>query len=86
MPAGGRATEESIREATRNSLEKADELGCVSLVLPALGGGIAGFDLEDGARVIAEMIRRHDPEALSDVRLIAYSEEEAETIQETTVE
>ncbi|QIB73684.1 Appr-1-p processing protein [Halogeometricum borinquense] len=77
----GQATAESIRDAARNSLERADELGCESLVIPALGCGVAGFALEDGARIICEVIDGHDPDSLSDVRFIAYSEDEAETIR-----
>jgi O-acetyl-ADP-ribose deacetylase (regulator of RNase III) len=76
----GRATEESIRDAARNTLETADELGVQSLVIPALGCGVAGFELEDGARIICEIIDEYDPETLEDVRLIAYSDEEYETI------
>ncbi len=41
----GRATAESIRDATRNALAKADELGCESLVVPILGTGSGGFRL-----------------------------------------
>ncbi|MFW6384681.1 MAG: macro domain-containing protein [Halodesulfurarchaeum sp.] len=78
----GLATEESIRNATRNALRIANELGCESLVIPALGCGVAGFDLETGARVIAEVIDEHEPETLSDVRFIGYSAEEYETIDE----
>src|SRR6056297_2183367 len=39
----GKATAESIRSATRNALDAADERGCQSLVVPALGCGVAGF-------------------------------------------
>jgi O-acetyl-ADP-ribose deacetylase (regulator of RNase III) len=77
----GQATAESIRDATRNSLEAADELGCESLVVPALGCGVAGFSLDDGARIICEEIAAYEPTSLSDVRVIAYSDEEFETIQ-----
>ena len=77
----GKATEDSIRSATRNALERADDLGCESLVLPALGCGVAGFDLEEGARIICEEIAAYDPDGLSDVRCIAYSDEEYETIE-----
>jgi O-acetyl-ADP-ribose deacetylase (regulator of RNase III) len=77
----GEATAESIREATRNTLERADELGCESLVMPALGCGVAGFDIEDGARIIAETIAEYDPETLSDVRFIAYSDDEYGTVE-----
>ena len=76
----GLATAESVREATKNSLEAADELGCESVVIPALGCGVAGFDLEEGARIIAETIEGYEPTSIDDVRFIAYSEEEYETI------
>jgi O-acetyl-ADP-ribose deacetylase (regulator of RNase III) len=75
----GRATAESIRDATRNALDAADELGCESLVIPALGCGVAGFDLADGIRLIAAVLAEYEPEHLRDVRLIAYDDEEFET-------
>lgn len=77
----GQATENSIRSATQGSLETADELGCYSLVIPALGCGVAGFPLAEGVSIIAETIDSYQPTALSDVRLIAYSEEEVSTIE-----
>ncbi|WP_231182801.1 macro domain-containing protein [Haladaptatus sp. DYF46] len=78
----GKATPESVREATRNALREADERGAASVVLPALGCGVAGFDLRDGGKIICEEIRRFDPTSLEDVRLIAYSGEEYETLRE----
>ncbi|WP_293032376.1 macro domain-containing protein [Natronococcus sp.] len=82
--ADGQATEESIRDATRNALETADELGCRSLVMPALGCGVAGFDLEAGAEIIGEEIDGYDPDFLEDVRFIAYSDEEYDAIRAAT--
>ena len=76
----GEATAESIADATRNTLERADELGAESLVIPALGCGVAGFSLEEGARIIAEILHSYDPETLTDVRFIAYADEEYDTI------
>ncbi len=58
------ATAESVRDSTRNALETADELGCRSLVLPALGCGVAGFDLADGAAIIGDVIDGYEPETL----------------------
>ncbi|WP_372912306.1 macro domain-containing protein [Salinigranum sp.] len=78
----GQATAESIRDATRNALAAADERGCESLVVPALGCGVAGFDLAEGARIICEVIDGYEPTTLSDVRVIAYSDEEYETIRD----
>lgn len=77
----GRATEESIRTATRNALERAEDLGCSSVVLPVLGTGAAGFPFEDGARFVCETVWRYEPAGLQDVRVIAYSDEEFETLE-----
>jgi O-acetyl-ADP-ribose deacetylase (regulator of RNase III) len=77
----GRATAESIRDATRNALAAADERGCSSLVVPAIGCGVAGFDLEDGARIICEAIADYEPTSLADVRFVAYSDTEYETVR-----
>ena len=77
----GQATAESIREATRNALERADGLGAESLVIPALGCGVAGFDLAEGARIICAELDRFEPESLADVRFIAYSDEEVGTVR-----
>ena len=80
----GKATPESVRSATENALLAADERGCRSLVIPALGCGVAGFDLELGARIIGETIANYEPSSLSDVRFIAYSDSEFETIRDVT--
>ena len=80
----GQATAESIRDATRNALEKADDLGCRSLVLPALGCGVAGFETAEGAELIGEEIDDYEAEVLEDVRFIAYSDEEYDTIRAAT--
>jgi O-acetyl-ADP-ribose deacetylase (regulator of RNase III) len=77
----GQATAESIRDATRNTLERAEQLGAESLVLPALGCGVAGFDLAEGAGLICEELDRFEPDSLADVRFIAYSDEEYATLQ-----
>jgi O-acetyl-ADP-ribose deacetylase (regulator of RNase III) len=82
----GRATAESIRDAARNALEAADGLGCESLVMPALGCGVAGFDLEEGARIIAEVIDAYEPDHLRDVRFVAYSDEEFEALRRVAEE
>lgn len=78
----GRATSESIREATRNALERADEFGCESLVIPILGTGAAGFDFETGAQLVCEEVWTYEPTTLTDVRVIAYSEPEYRAVAE----
>lgn len=78
----GRATPESIHEATRNTLYKADELGCKSLVIPVLGTGAAGFEFEEGTAIVVEEVRKYEPTTLHDVRVIAYSNSEYRSLQE----
>ena len=78
------ATADSIRVATRNALERADELGCESLVIPALGCGVAGFDLAEGGALVAQELVAFDPHSLDDVRFIAYSDEEFTTVHRAT--
>jgi len=49
---------EKIRQATRNGLTMADELGIKSIAFPALGTGIGGFPIKECARVmIAEVLK-----------------------------
>ncbi|HET7324094.1 MAG TPA: macro domain-containing protein [Halococcus sp.] len=78
----GQATTESIRDATRNTLARADELECASLVIPALGCGVAGFSLREGATLICEEISEYEPDSLAEVRFIGYSDDEVATIRE----
>ncbi len=77
----GKATEESIRTATRNTLKTADELGCESLVIPILGTGVAGFAFERGAQLICEEIDDYEPATLTDVRAIAYTDADYTQLQ-----
>lgn len=72
----GKATAESIRHATMNALSAADDLECRTLVIPALGCGVAGFDLEEGAQIIAETLVEYDAITLESVSMIAYSADE----------
>ena len=81
MPPGGKATERSIRDATLHALETADDLQCESIVLPAIGCGVAGFDFEEGVHIICETIQEYDPYYLEDVTLIAYSDDEFDEME-----
>lgn len=50
-------------------------------MIPALGCGVAGFDLEAGARIICDAIDGYDPGTLQDVRFVAYADDEYEAIR-----
>lgn len=76
------ATPESVREATRHSLEAADDLGAASVVIPLLGCGGGGFPTREGARLICEGVRDYDPDVLTDVRVIGNTDREYRTVEE----
>ena len=59
MRLGGRTTEPSLREATRNSLLRAKEKGLESIAVPAIGTGIAGFPLDRCAEIMGAEVRDH---------------------------
>jgi O-acetyl-ADP-ribose deacetylase len=59
MRLGGRTTEPSLREATRNSLLRAKEKGLESIAFPAIGTGIAGFPLDRCAEIMGAEVRDH---------------------------
>ncbi len=50
---------EKIRQATRNSLLRADELGIKSIVFPALGTGVGGFPIEECARIMLGEVQEY---------------------------
>jgi O-acetyl-ADP-ribose deacetylase (regulator of RNase III) len=70
MEPGGRATVESVRDSTRNSLLRAEELGLESIALPAIGTGVGGLSLEEAARIQIEEARRFAGEAKSLKRIV----------------
>lgn len=78
------ATDQSIQEATDNSLQAADYLECKTLVLPLLGCGAGGYPTPDGARLICEEIDAFDPSTLVDVRVIGYTDREIDILEEVT--
>jgi O-acetyl-ADP-ribose deacetylase (regulator of RNase III) len=59
MQLGGPTSAEIIRDATRSTLRKADELGARSLALVAFGTGVGGFPVEEAARIEVEQVREH---------------------------
>jgi O-acetyl-ADP-ribose deacetylase (regulator of RNase III) len=82
----GEATEESIQNATLNALEKAEELGCESLVIPILGTGAARFSFEQGADIVCEAIDDYEVSSLKDVRVIAYGDSQYSTLQDVAAQ
>lgn len=54
MPPRGRADEDSVRRAARRSFALANERGCRTIAIPAIGAGIGGFSPQRCAEVLLE--------------------------------
>ena len=59
MGLGQRTTAESLRASTRAVLQLAEENGIKTLAFPAVGTGIAGFDVTRCAQIMIEQVRAH---------------------------
>jgi len=59
MELGGPTSAEIIERATESTLARAEELGCRSLALVAFGTGVAGFPLDEAARIMVGAAREH---------------------------
>jgi len=76
MPPGGVATEQSVRSCVRRSLELAQQNGCRSIAIPAIGAGIGGFSMQRCAEILLEEARRHlaGETSLEEVRFVLFGE------------
>jgi O-acetyl-ADP-ribose deacetylase (regulator of RNase III) len=59
-----------IRQATQNSLRRADELALKSIAFPALGTGVGGFSLEECARIMLDVVQKHSAGGTSLERVV----------------
>lgn len=46
---------------------------------PILGTGATGFEFEDGARLVCEVVQQYEPSNVTVARNIAYTQREYET-------
>ncbi|MAG22265.1 MAG: Appr-1-p processing protein [Candidatus Diapherotrites archaeon] len=78
MPHSGdeRATSDSISQSTRHALKLADELECQTIAIPAVGCGIAGFPLNQGAKIILREIFRFHGKNLEKCIVVLFSDAE----------
>lgn len=76
MHAGKSATEDSVRAATRNSLELARGRKLRSIAFPALGTGVGGFPKQRCAEIMLEEARAHlaGETSLEEIHFVLYGE------------
>ncbi len=65
-----------IRQSTKNSLLRADEISIKSIAFPALGTGVGGFPLDECARIIISEVNQYSARetALERVVFALYNE------------
>ena len=56
-----RTSAATIESAVRSAMARAREAGVTSIAFPALGSGVGGFPLEDGARITVATVRDELP-------------------------
>jgi O-acetyl-ADP-ribose deacetylase (regulator of RNase III) len=56
-----RTSGETIESAVRSAMARAREAGVTSIAFPALGSGVGGFPIEDGARITVATVRDELP-------------------------
>ncbi|MFQ3611301.1 MAG: macro domain-containing protein, partial [Fimbriimonadales bacterium] len=83
MPPGGSATAESIRGSVAHALQLAEEHGVRTIALPAVGMGIAGFSLNEGATLMMHTLKAHLDRGsqLQEVRFCLFGQEATEAFE-----
>ncbi|MEX1169511.1 MAG: macro domain-containing protein [Chloroflexota bacterium] len=56
-----RTSAEVLEAAVRSAMARAREIGATSVAFPALGSGVGGFPLEEGARITVAAVRAELP-------------------------
>jgi O-acetyl-ADP-ribose deacetylase (regulator of RNase III) len=72
---GGRSSADVIRQATRSTLARAEELGARSLALVAFGTGVGGFPLDEAARIMVDEARGFEGETLERIVFAVHGDE-----------
>ncbi|HIF92290.1 MAG TPA: hypothetical protein EYQ60_04070 [Myxococcales bacterium] len=76
MPAGGRASEESVRGALQHAFQAADEAGCGTIACPAIGAGVGGLSVQTCAEISLDEARRYCRKMgqLEEIRFVLFGE------------
>lgn len=84
MALGGRTTAESLRRSLKAVFEIVRTNGIRSLALPAIGTGIAGFPLDECARITFGIIQEEDQDqkSLTDVYVVLFDHEAYEVFRQ----
>ena len=84
MRLGGRVTHESLKNATLNSLLRAEEKGCKSVAFPAIGTGVGGYKIDacakDMLHVAYDYLKKNDHKTgIDEVRFVLFDRDSFDT-------
>ncbi len=85
MRLGGRTTADSLRLATRNSLLRAEEKAIKTMAFPAIGTGVAGFSMEECARIMIQEVLGHirSRSSLEKIYFVLYDDAALKVFEDT---
>lgn len=85
MEMGEETTVKNLRSSTRNSLLRAEEKGFKTIAFPAIGTGIAGFPMEDCAKIMISEVLEHlkSRSSLEKIYFVLYDDAARNTFEET---
>jgi O-acetyl-ADP-ribose deacetylase len=85
MEMGEETTAKPLRSSTRNSLLRAEEKGLKTIAFPAIGTGIAGFPMEDCAKIMISEVLEHlkSRSSLEKIYFVLYDDAALRTFEET---
>ena len=74
----------NIRDATNNSLKRAEELGLATVAFPALGTGVGGFDYREAAEIMLAVSQEHSGanRSVRTLRFVLFDHEAFEAFQQ----
>ncbi len=81
----GQTTADSLRLATRNTLERAEEKAFQSIAFPAVGTGIAGFPMDECARIMITEVLDHlkTRTSLEQIHFVLYDDDALKVFEDT---
>ena len=85
MHLGGTTSVEALRQSTRSSLMLAEGKGLKSIAFPAIGTGVAGFPMDECARIMVGEVLEHikSRSSLESIYFVLYDESALGTFEET---
>jgi O-acetyl-ADP-ribose deacetylase (regulator of RNase III) len=76
----GQSTRESVRDSVRGVPRAADERGCESIAVHAVGCGPGGAPLLTGAAVIPDVLADVAPAPLASAQFVVYTDDQREAV------